>query len=128
MLGMRLYSGGEFAVPIGLSLACAAVMTVGTLIGGSRIIKKVGEEMVSLDPPAGAASDAASSVILLICTVLGIPVSTTHSKTSAMMGAGSLTERGLDRGVAREMILAWVLTFPICALLGFLFGLLIRGV
>ena len=134
MLGMSLCSAGDgggggekFSAPLALSLLSAAVMTAGTFIGGGRIIKKVGEEMVSLDAPAGVASDAASSIVLFVCTLLGIPVSTTHSKTSAMMGAGSLTLRGLDKGVARQMIFAWVLTFPLCALLGFFFGWILRG-
>ena len=128
MLGMSLYGGCEesFRAPIGLSLACAAVMTAGTLIGGKRIIKKLGEDMVRLDAPAGVATDVASSAVLLICTLLGIPVSTTHSKACAMMGAGSLTEKGLDRGVARQMIWAWVLTFPCSAMLGFFFSWLMR--
>ncbi len=129
MLGMSLYSGtsgGEFKAPIGISLVCAAVMTLGTLFGGSRIIKKVGEEMVSLDAAAGSAADISSSAVLLICTILGIPVSTTHSKTSAMMGAGALTHKGLDTRVARQMVMAWVLTFPCCALLGFILGYIFR--
>ena len=130
MLGLSLRAGqggqDSFSVPLGISLACALAMTLGTLLGGSRIIKKVGDEMVKLDASAGTASDAASSVVLAACTVLGIPVSTTHSKTSAMMGAGSGTQGGVNRGVARQMIVAWLLTFPCCAILGFLLGFILR--
>ena len=129
MLGMSFYGGGKriFASPIALSLACAAVMTAGTLMGGKRIIKRLGEDMVCLDSPAGVAADVASSVVLLLCTLLGIPVSTTHSKTCAIMGAGSLTKNGLDREVAAQMIWAWVLTFPCSAILGFFFSLLMKS-
>ena len=130
MLGMSLYLGGngaeEFTVPLGISLLCAIAMTVGTLFGGSRIIKRVGEEMVRLDAVAGTAADAASSVVLAICTILGVPVSTTHSKTCAMMGAGTSSARGIDRAVAKEMILAWVLTFPCCLALGFILGFILK--
>ena len=130
MLGLSLGAGegghGSFNVPLGISLSCALAMTLGTLLGGSRIIKKVGDEMVKLDASAGTASDAASSLVLAACTLLGIPVSTTHSKTSAMMGAGSGTQGGVNRAVARQMIVAWLLTFPCCALLGFLLGFILR--
>ena len=130
MLGMSLYVGegsaDTFKVPMPISLAAALAMTLGTLLGGSRIIKKVGEDMVKLDASAGTATDAASSCVLAVCTLLGIPVSTTHSKTSAMMGAGSVTHRGVNKEVARQMIVAWLLTFPCCALLGFLLGSILR--
>ena len=127
MLGLSLESraeiSGDFKAPVAVSVACAAVMTLGTMCGGTKIIKKVGEGMVKLDASAGTASDAASSVTLGICTLLGIPVSTTHSKTCAMMGAGSLTGKGVDRTVARQMFAAWGLTFPCCAAIGFILGL-----
>lgn len=130
MLGMSLYVGegsrDSFKVPLAISLACALAMTFGTLLGGSRIIKKVGEDMVRLDASAGTAADTASSCVLAVCTLLGIPVSTTHSKTSAMMGAGSVTSGGVNKDVARQMIVAWLLTFPCCALLGFLLGFILR--
>ena len=128
MLGTSLSGGGaeEFKAPVGISLLCAAVMTLGTLIGGTRIIKKVGEEMVTLDAAAGSAADVSSSIVLLICSLIGIPVSTTHSKTSAMMGSGSLTHKGLDRKTVLEMVTAWVLTFPSCAILGFILGYIFR--
>ena len=126
MLGLSLEGSTEvfagFRAPVWISLGCAIVMTLGTMCGGTRIIKKVGQSMVNLDAAAGTASDAASSVTLGICTFFGIPVSTTHSKTCAMMGAGSLTGRGVDRSVARQMLLAWALTFPACALIGYVLG------
>ena len=130
MLGMSLYAGEGsqvvFSVPLKISGACALIMTLGTLCGGSRIIKKLGTEMVCLDAAASTAADAASSLVLGACTLLGIPVSTTHSKTSAMMGAGVYTRKGVDKGVVRQMIAAWVITFPFCILLGFIFGFILK--
>lgn len=130
MLGMSLYMGEGsrvvFEVPLEISGACALIMTLGTLCGGSRIIKKLGTEMVCLDAAASTAADAASSLVLAICTLFGMPVSTTHSKTSAMMGAGVYTRKGVDRGVAGQMIVAWLLTFPLCILLGFIFGFILK--
>lgn len=128
MLGISLISGNGvqsgFAIPAYVVIISSAAMTFGTLLGGSRIIKKVGSDMVSLDAAGGAASDMASSGVISVCTFLGIPVSTTHSKTCAMMGAGSGNGYGVDRDVARQMFAAWVLTFPICAVMGFLLSLL----
>ncbi len=125
MLGLSLYSDryewSEFGLPLGIIISCAAVMTLGTLLGGKNIIKKVGIEMVSLDAAGGTAADLSSSAVLAICSYLGFPVSTTHSKASAMMGVG--TQRnggGTDKKIAGEILLAWLLTFPICAAIGFI--------
>ncbi len=123
MLGLSISSGDEgFKIPLWLSLLSASVMTLGTLLGGTRIIKKVGESMTRLDACGGTAADLASSLVLTLCSFLGLPVSTTHSKTSAIMGAGS--GRGLHRGIVRQIILAWALTFPACGAIGFLLGLI----
>lgn len=130
MLGLSLINnkevGDSFDIPISVVLICAAVMTFGTLIGGGRIIKKVGIDMVNLDAAGGTAADMASSSVLFVCSLLGIPVSTTHSKACAMMGVGS-QERGggIDKKIISEMLLAWILTFPICASIGFFLALLI---
>ncbi len=129
MLGISLADGrgvyDEFEIPLYVVVLCSSIMTLGTFCGGSRIIKKVGDDMVRLDAASGTAADAASSVVLSFCTFLGIPVSTTHSKTSAMMGAGSKTGTGVNRGVVKQMLLAWALTFPICGAIGFLLVILI---
>ena len=95
-------------------------MTLGTLVGGRRIIKKVGMDMVELDAVGGTAADMASSAVIFICTLFGIPVSTTHSKASAMMGVGASSKKGTNKKIISEMLLAWLLTFPICAAIGFL--------
>ena len=111
-----------------LMLICAAVMTLGTLIGGARIIKKVGCDMTELDAVGGSSSDIASSITLLVCSLVGIPASTTHSKTCAIMGAGLCKGRGIDIRIASQVLLAWGLTFPACGALGFGFYMLMSAI
>ena len=124
MLGISITRGDlskdSFDIPIYVVLSCSAIMTLGTLIGGRKIIKKVGMDMVDLDAVGGTAADMASSAVLLVCTLSGIPVSTTHSKASAMMGIGTRQARGANKKIISEMLFAWLLTFPICAAIGFL--------
>jgi PiT family inorganic phosphate transporter len=112
----------NFEIPVWLMLFCSAVMALGTSIGGYRIIKTVGLDMVKLETYQGFAADAAASISLLLATVIqGLPVSTTHTKTTAIMGVGAAKRiRAVNLGIVREMVLAWVLTFPGCALIGYL--------
>ena len=111
--------GAQF--PLWIEVICAAAMAIGTAIGGKRIIKKVGMEMVSLEQYQGFAASVSATASLLIATLTGLPVSTTHTSTAAMMGAGAAKNvRSVNWGVAKEMVLAWVFTFPGCGLIGFL--------
>ena len=123
MLGLSLaYPGRGIegdSIPLSIVLICAAVMTLGTMLGGARIIKKVGCDMTELDAAGGSASDAASTVILTLCSLLGIPASTTHSKACAIMGTGLCKKGGVDLRIAGQMLAAWALTFPICGAIGF---------
>jgi PiT family inorganic phosphate transporter len=125
LLGMFLVKGqvqiGEVIVPPWLMVLCAAVMGLGTSIGGYRIIKSVGMDMVKLDKYQGFSADLAGAICLFLSTVGGIPVSTTHTKTTAIMGVGASKRiRNVNLGLVREMVLTWVLTFPGCGLLGYL--------
>ena len=122
MLGLSLPKGNHHlpaVLPLPVVLICALTMTLGTLLGGSRIIKKVGCELTELDCASGSASDAASSAVLTLCSFLGIPASTTHSKACAMMGTGFCRRRGINPKVAGELFAAWLLTFPACFVIGF---------
>lgn len=94
----------------------ALVMTLGTYTGGGRIIRKVGEKMVRLDHKSALYSDLAGSISLLLTTLWGLPVSTTHTKTAAVLGVGGKTA---DRRVFGQMVFAWLLTFPACGALGY---------
>ncbi len=125
MLGIFLVNGQagvtEFDIPIWLMVLCSAVMALGTSIGGYRIIKAVGMDMVKLEKYQGFAADLAGAGCLLLSSVTGIPVSTTHTKTVAIMGVGAARRlSNVNWGVVKEMVLTWVLTFPGCGLIGFL--------
>ncbi len=93
LLGIFLSRGdsgvNDFSIPLWLMLLCSAVMALGTSIGGMRIIKSVGMDMVRLETYQGFAADAAAAGCLLLSSIFGIPVSTTHTKTTAIMGVGA---------------------------------------
>ncbi|MDL2225362.1 inorganic phosphate transporter [Eubacteriales bacterium OttesenSCG-928-M02] len=125
LLGIALSKGqadiGLFSVPLWLMVLCSATMALGTSIGGMRIIKTVGMDMVKLEKYQGFSADIAAAVCLLISSLTGMPVSTTHTKTTAIMGVGAAKRlSSVNWGVVKEMVLAWVLTFPGCGLIGYL--------
>ena len=108
-------------IPFWVMLLCSLVMAVGTSVGGYRIIKTMGIDMVKLEKYQGFSAEIVASACMLIATVKsGIPLSTTNTKGTAMMGAGAARRfSDVNWGIAKEMVLAWVLTFPICMFLGF---------
>lgn len=107
-------------VPGWLLLLCSGVMALGTAMGGRRIIKSVGMDMVRLRPYQGFAADAATALCLLAASLGGVPVSTTHVKTTAILGVGAARRwRAVNWGVAGELVLTWVCTFPGCGALGY---------
>ena len=108
-------------MPVWLMALCSIVMGVGTSIGGKKIIKSVGMDMVKLEKYQGFSADLAASVSLLISSVFGIPVSTTHAKTTAIMGVGAVRRiSAINFSVVKEMAVTWILTFPGCGLIGFI--------
>lgn len=122
LLALALNSGVSVTplIPVWLMLLCAAVMAAGTALGGRRIIRSVGCEMVRLVPVQGFAADAAGAAALFAAAAFGLPASTTHAKTAAIIGAGAAQGRGgVNVSVAGPMVLAWALTFPACAFLGY---------
>ena len=107
-------------MPIWLMLLCSVVMGLGTSIGGKKIIKSVGMDMVKLEKYQGFSADIAASIALFFSSTFGIPVSTTHAKTTSIMGVGAVRRiSAINFGVVKEMGLAWLLTFPGCGLIGF---------
>lgn len=125
LLGIFLARGqadtGNFTIPFWMMILCSVVMALGTSIGGMRIIKTVGMDMVRLEKYQGFAADLAAAACLLLSSLTGMPVSTTHTKTTSIMGVGAARRlSSLNWGVVKEMLTAWVLTFPGCGLVGFI--------
>ena len=119
------FSNGQSSVegviiPVWLMIVCSTVMGVGTSVGGEKIIKSVGMDMVRLEKYQGFSADLAGAFCLLLSSVFGIPVSTTHTKTSAIMGVGAVKRlSAINFGVVKDMMLTWVFTFPGCGLISF---------
>ena len=106
--------------PAGAAFLCAAVMALGTLLGGRPIVEKVGKDLVPIRPLSGLSADVGGGITLLLCTIAGLPVSTTHAKTAAVAGAGRADGQQVDRKCWRELVLTWLFTFPGCGVLAFL--------
>ena len=107
-------------IPVWLMILCSTVMGVGTSVGGEKIIKSVGMDMVKLEKFQGFSADLAGAFCLLLASVSGIPVSTTHTKTSAIMGVGAVKRlSAINFGVVKDMMLTWIFTFPGCGLISF---------
>ena len=105
----------------GLMILCSVIMAAGTAMGGKKIIKSVGMDMVKLEKYQGFAADMASAASLMFCSLFSLPVSTTHAKTTSIMGVGAVKRiSAINFSVVKEMVLTWVLTFPGCGLIGFL--------
>ena len=108
------------AIPIWLMMLCSITMGVGTSVGGEKIIKSVGMDMVKLETFQGFSADLAGAVCILLSTLTGIPVSTTHTKTSAIMGVGAVKRlSAINFSGVKDMMLTWVFTFPGCGLISF---------
>lgn len=108
--------GNTFFVPLWVVLACHAAIALGTMFGGWRIVKTMGQKVAKIKPVDGFCAELSASTTLFISTALGIPVSTTHTITGAIMGIGSLRRLSAVRwGVARRIVWAWILTIPCSA-------------
>ncbi len=109
---------GEFNVPLYVVLLCHASIALGTMFGGWRIVKTMGQKVAKLKPVDGFAAESSAAATLAISSGFGIPVSTTHTITGAIMGVGSIRRLSAVRwGVARSIIWAWILTIPAAALI-----------
>ena len=111
----------DIHIPIWLMMICSMVMALGTAMGGKKIIKSVGMDMVKLVKYQGFSADIAAAASLFICSIFSLPVSTTHAKTTSIMGVGAVKRvTAINFSVVEEMVLTWVLTFPGCGLVGYL--------
>lgn len=108
-----------FHVPLWVMLLCAVVMGIGTSIGGWKIIKTMGLKLTKLEPVHGFAAETGAGLTIELASRLGIPLSTTHTINTAIMGVGATRRFTAVRwGVTRDIVLAWVLTFPVCGFIG----------
>jgi PiT family inorganic phosphate transporter len=131
IIAILLYSAGlsgdHFYVPLWVVLACNFVMALGTFFGGWRIVKTMGMKITKLKPISGFCAETASGLTLFLATALGIPVSTTHTITGAIVGVGSINRiRAVRWGIARNIIWAWVLTIPAAATVAALIWFLLK--
>jgi PiT family inorganic phosphate transporter len=116
------WSGEEFTVPLWVILSAATAMGLGTAMGGWRIVKTMGLKVVELRPIDGFAAETAAATVIEFASRLGIPVSTTHVISSAIMGVGATRRASAVRwGVAGRIVSAWVVTIPVCVAFGWLF-------
>ncbi len=123
VITMALLSYGlipSFVVPTWVKVACATAMALGTAVGGWRIIKTVGRDFVKLQPVNGFSVDSASATVILGAAAFGLPTSTTHVITSAILGVG-LSKRmsAVNWGIAYRIVWAWILTIPASAVVAF---------
>lgn len=114
--------GGHFYIPFWVMIACNLVIALGTFAGGWRIVKTLGEKITCLDAQSGAASETGTALVLFLATYLGIPVSTTHIVTGAIVGVGVNNNWRLTNwGVMKNIAFTWLLTIPCAALIAALF-------
>jgi inorganic phosphate transporter, PiT family len=117
----------SFVIPTWVIFLCAAVMALGTMTGGWRIMRTLGMRITKLETHQGFAAEMAAATTIEVASRLGIPLSTTHTISASIMGVGAT--RGLSAvrwGVTRELVTAWILTFPICAAISWLVVMVMR--
>ena len=109
---------GHFHVPLWVVLACQTAMALGTLFGGWRIVHTMGSKITRLSPMQGFCAETGGAITLFTATYLGVPVSTTHTITGAIIGVGAARRTSAVRwGVARGIVVAWVVTMPMAGLI-----------
>jgi PiT family inorganic phosphate transporter len=131
VVGLALITGGYLGakegIPVWVFFLTATVLALGTYSGGWRIIRTLGRRVIHLRPPEGFAAETTASTVLFVTSQLGWPISTTHTITSAIMGVGATKRLSAVRwGVAGNILVAWVLTFPAAAAIAALVHLLVR--
>ena len=123
IIAVLLYSQGllegEFHVPFWVVLSCQAAMGMGTLFGGWRIVHTMGSKITRLTPMQGCCAETGGAIMLFAATHFGIPVSTTHTITGAIVGVGAAKRISAVRwNIAKDIVTAWVLTMPAAGLIG----------
>ncbi|MBR4741950.1 MAG: inorganic phosphate transporter [Desulfovibrio sp.] len=107
-------------VPLWVKLACALAMSLGTAVGGWKIIRTMGTGIIKMEPVHGVSTELSATIVITTASMLGAPVSTTHVITSAIVGVGARKRFSMVRwGVARKLLVAWVVTLPASSLVGY---------
>ncbi|EYR82365.1 inorganic phosphate transporter [Shinella sp. SUS2] len=123
------YLGSEFHVPFWVVITCQAAMALGTLMGGWRIVHTMGSKITRLNPMQGFCAETGGAITLFAATWLGIPVSTTHTITGAIIGVGAARRVTAVRwGIAGNIVIAWIVTLPSAAAISALFYLTIDAI
>ncbi|MBI2963441.1 MAG: inorganic phosphate transporter [Deltaproteobacteria bacterium] len=126
---LALVLGGvipEFQPSFGVVLLCSITMGIGTSVGGWRIIRTMGMKVAKLEPYHGFAAETAAGACIELASRLGIPLSTTHTINTAIMGVGSSRRLSAVRwGVVGDVVTAWILTFPVCGAIGWIMATLL---
>ncbi|MDE2411706.1 MAG: inorganic phosphate transporter [Sphingomonadales bacterium] len=131
IIAVLLYStghlGGEFHIPVWVVIACYLAISLGTLSGGWRIIRTMGTKITKLNHHTGFCASTAGSIVVFSASYMGIPVSTTHAITGAVIGTGAARKASAVRwGVAGRVVVAWFITIPMSAAVGAVFYTLTR--
>jgi PiT family inorganic phosphate transporter len=126
IIAVLLYSHGspgtEFHVPFWVVLSCQAAMGLGTLFGGWRIVHTMGSKITKLTPMQGFCAETGGTITLFFATSLGVPVSTTHTITGAIVGVGAARRVSAVRwNIAKDIVIAWVITMPMAATIAAVF-------
>ncbi len=112
---LKAKTGGDFEIPVYVILSCATVMSLGVMSGGWKIIKTMGSKIIKLKPINGFAAESSAATIILLASHFGVPLSTTHVISTAIMGVGTTYKaHAVKWGVIGNIVCAWVLTIPIC--------------
>lgn len=132
VMGLVLYQDDPSfweSIPWGIIVAAAASISLGTALGGWRVIKTVGVKVTRLDPVHGFTSNLAAAGVIEFASHLGIPVSTTHCSVASVMGVGASQRMSSVRwAVSQNIVAAWILTFPICIALGWVFTQMLKHI
>jgi PiT family inorganic phosphate transporter len=131
-MALVIYTGNSGLwerIPWWIIVISALAISSGTAVGGWRVIRTLGFKVTTLQPVHGFAADLSAATVIEVASQLGIPISTTHAASSAVMGVGATRRLSAVRwGVAGNIVSAWILTFPVCAGLGYLFAWLLKAI
>jgi PiT family inorganic phosphate transporter len=122
-MALVILTGATFHIETWMWVLSATAISLGTALGGWRVIRTVGVRITALRPVHGFAATGSAAAVVEVASAFGIPVSTTHCISSSVMGVGATKRLSAVRwGVAGNIVLAWILTFPICGAIGWLLG------